>query len=75
MPGAAGSLEKDVDEKKINYVKKLHQLLTTYTKVITVHVDMVTSNQIQKVRKALRGKAELLMGKNVLDSFLSLLLV
>ena len=61
MPGAAGSLDK-----KENYINRLPSLLTTYPRVMPVRVDMVTSNQIQKVRKALRGKAELLMGKNTL---------
>jgi len=59
MPGAAGL------EKKQEYIKKLFRLLNTYTKILTVGADMVTSNQVQLVRQALRGKGELLMGKNV----------
>jgi len=40
--------------------------LGAYQRIMIVHVDMVTSNQIQMVRGALRGKAEVLMGKNTL---------
>jgi len=60
MPRAAGL------EKKEKYIEKLHSYLTKYQKIIIVGVDMVTSNQIQQVRIALRGKAEVLMGKNTL---------
>lgn len=62
-------------EKKVIYVSKLETLLETYTKIFTVAVDNVGSQQMQLTRMQMRGKAEILMGKNtlirkVLNSFL-----
>jgi len=48
------------------YFDKLKQLLNAYTSVFIVNVDNVGSNQMQKTRIALRGKAEILMGKNTI---------
>jgi large subunit ribosomal protein LP0 len=45
---------------------KLDRMLNEYKNVLICTVDNVGSNQMQKVRIALRGKAELLMGKNTL---------
>jgi large subunit ribosomal protein LP0 len=45
---------------------KLDRLLNEYKNILICKVDNVGSNQMQKVRIALRGKAELLMGKNTL---------
>ena len=53
-------------ERKQEYFVKLKELLTTYTKAFIVSVDNVGSAQLQQTRKALRGKAELLMGKNTM---------
>jgi len=58
MPGVA--------QHKQEYLVKLRDLLQEYSTVLVCGVDMVTSNQIQKIRMALRGKAVLLMGKNTL---------
>ena len=44
----------------------MHQLLTDYSKAFIVEIDNVGSNQLQAVRKGLRGKAEVLMGKNTM---------
>lgn len=44
----------------------MKDLLSSYTKFFLVEVDNVGSNQIQKTRIALRGKAEILMGKNTM---------
>jgi len=53
-------------DKKVAYVTKLEALLETYTKVFTVGVDNVGSQQMQLTRQQMRGTAELLMGKNTL---------
>ena len=61
MPG-----EKQVGERKLQYREKMENLIEKYKKVIIVNVDNVGSNQMQKVRIALRGKGVLLMGKNTI---------
>jgi len=56
----------DKSAKKQEYFAKLTGLLENYTKAFVVEVDNVGSNQLQKVRIALRGKAVILMGKNTM---------
>lgn len=41
-------------------------LLLTYSKAFVVEVDNVGSGQLQNTRKGLRGRAEILMGKNTM---------
>jgi len=53
-------------ERKDVLVKRFHSLLETYKNILIVGVDNVGSNQMQKTRIALRGKAEVLMGKNTI---------
>jgi len=53
-------------ERKHRYKERLLKYLQAYKNVLVVEVDNVGSNQMQKVRIALRGKAVLLMGKNTL---------
>jgi len=52
--------------RKESLKNKLDRLLNEYKNILIAKVDNVGSNQMQKVRIALRGKAELLMGKNTL---------
>jgi len=52
--------------KKHLYAARLSQYLDEYTGILVVGIDNVGSNQMQKVRIALRGKAVVLMGKNTL---------
>jgi len=52
--------------RKEKYVAKLNEYLNEYKNIIIVQVDHVGSNQMQKVRVALRGKAVVLMGKNTI---------
>ena len=61
MPG-----DKQVGERKLQYRAKMEHLIETYRKILVVNVDNVGSNQMQKVRIALRGKGVLLMGKNTI---------
>jgi len=53
-------------ERKQEYFEKMKHLLSTYTKAFIVEVDNVGSAQLQNTRKALRGQAEILMGKNTM---------
>jgi large subunit ribosomal protein LP0 len=60
MPGGEAA------ERKQAYFTKLAKLLDEYPKILLVIADNVGSNQMQKIRQALRGKAVLLMGKNTM---------
>lgn len=53
-------------ERKQEYFAKLEKLLEAYTRVFLVSVDNVGSKQMQQIRFSLRGKAEVLMGKNTM---------
>jgi len=52
--------------KKAEYFNKMTTMLKTYSKVFIVEVDNVGSQQMNITRKQMRGKAEILMGKNTL---------
>jgi len=52
--------------RKERYIEKLLHCLTDYKNILIVQCDNVGSNQMQKVRLALRGSAELLLGKNTI---------
>ncbi|KAG6531006.1 hypothetical protein ZIOFF_004776 [Zingiber officinale] len=53
-------------EKKVRYDKKLCSLLDEYGKVLIAAADNVGSNQLQSIRRGLRGDSFILMGKNTL---------
>jgi len=53
-------------QKKEAYNAKLIGLFEEYSKVFLIDIDMVGSKQLQDVRKTLRGRGEMLMGKNTL---------
>ena len=53
-------------EKKKEYFIKMTRMLNTYDKVFVVGVDNVGSQQMNQTRRSMRGKAEILMGKNTL---------
>jgi len=52
--------------RKEKYVVRLIEYLNEYKNILIVQVDNVGSNQMQKARILLRGKAVILMGKNTL---------
>jgi len=58
--------DSDVDQRKQNYFAKLINLLEEYPKMLIVNADNVGSNQMQRIRLALRGDAVVLMGKNTM---------
>ncbi|CAB3408198.1 unnamed protein product [Caenorhabditis bovis] len=51
---------------KANYFTKLIELFEEYPKCLIVGVDNVGSKQMQEIRQAMRGHAEILMGKNTM---------
>lgn len=53
-------------EKKSEFFDRLVNYTQTYNNVLIVGADNVRSRQLAQVRKALRGKAQVLMGKNTL---------
>jgi len=53
-------------EKKNKYIIQLNQLVKESPMALFVGVDFVGSRQMQQIRTALRGDAQLLMGKNTL---------
>jgi len=57
---------EDKSTWKSNYFLKLINLLDEYPKFFIVGADNVGSNQMQQIRIALRGSAEVLMGKNTM---------
>jgi len=52
--------------RKARYKVKFETLIHEYKNVLIIGVDNVGSNQLQKIRIALRGKAVVMMGKNTL---------
>ncbi|KAG8380803.1 hypothetical protein BUALT_Bualt06G0054500 [Buddleja alternifolia] len=53
-------------DKKIAYDQKLCQLLDEYSQVLVAAADNVGSNQLQNIRRGLRGDSVVLMGKNTM---------
>lgn len=53
-------------ERKAWYFEHLKELMTNYSKCFIVEIDNVGSMQLQQTRMALRGTAEILMGKNTM---------
>ncbi|KAJ1971019.1 ribosomal protein P0 (A0) (L10E) [Dimargaris xerosporica] len=53
-------------DNKANYFEKLRTLFDTYQSIFIVNVDNVGSQQMHEIRRSLRGKAEVVMGKNTM---------
>jgi len=53
-------------ERKQKYFGKLNKLIEEYSQVIIVGADNVGSHHMQNIRKGLRGKGVILMGKNTM---------
>ncbi|THG22799.1 hypothetical protein TEA_025644 [Camellia sinensis var. sinensis] len=53
-------------ERKSSYDTKLCRLLDIYSQILIVAADNVGSNQLQNIRKGLRGESVVLMGKNTM---------
>lgn len=52
--------------RKEEYIARLHSLLGQYNKCFMVDADNVGSQQMHNIRFQLRGKAEVIMGKNTM---------
>jgi len=52
--------------RKNTYWAKLEKCLTTYKSMLIITVDFVGSKQMQNVRASIRGRGEILMGKNTI---------
>jgi len=61
MPGGESKTQKKQD-----YFVRLQKLLDEYNQILICGADNVGSSHMQNIRKALRGKAVLLMGKNTM---------
>jgi len=64
-----GKKERIYDERKQNFKITLEKLLSNYARMFVVELDNVTSNQMHQVRMAMRGKAEMFVGKNTMVRF------
>ncbi|TNJ26579.1 Acidic ribosomal protein P0 [Giardia muris] len=53
-------------ERRQAYVAKLERCFRTYKRILLVDVDNVRSLQVAQIRRLLRGKAELVAGKNTI---------
>jgi large subunit ribosomal protein LP0 len=53
-------------ERKAEYFERMKGLLAEYSKAFIVEIDNVGSKQLQMTRGGLRGKGEILMGKNTM---------
>lgn len=53
-------------DRKAEYFETFKNLLSTYSKCFVVSIDNVGSKQLQDTRQTLRGRAEILMGKNTM---------
>jgi len=62
MSGKVGNKK----EKKADYFTKIVGLLQDYSKILLVVCDFIGSAHMQRIRKTLRGKAVMLMGKNTM---------
>jgi len=63
------SEEKVVNPNKVRknaYIARLEECLDNYKNLLIIGVDFVGSNQMQKLRQSLRGRAQMLMGKNTI---------
>jgi len=56
-----------VSDEKREYEARMNKMFDSYSKVLFVTLDNVQSQQVNQVRRDLRGKAELLVGKKTLQ--------
>lgn len=60
------SLQKTYPQKKVNQIKTIEQLLSTYSMIGLTNLDGISSNVLQRIRKTLRGDTEIKVAKNTL---------
>jgi len=59
-------VREDKSTWKANYFVKIERLFDTFSRCFIVNADNVGSLQMQQIRMSLRGRAEVLMGKNTM---------
>merc|ERR1711931_163730 len=59
-------VKEDRTAWKANYFQRIERLIEEYPTCFIVSADNVGSKQMQQIRIALRGKGEVLMGKNTM---------
>jgi len=59
-------VKEDRTAWKANYFQRIERLIEEFTTCFVVSADNVGSKQMQQIRIALRGKGEVLMGKNTM---------
>merc|ERR1712142_1019643 len=62
----AKMVREDRTAWKTNYFQRIEKLIEEYPTCFLVSADNVGSKQVQQIRIALRGKGEVLMGKNTM---------
>jgi len=65
MPKKLAVAKRSLRDNKI-FFQRLTKMFNSYSKLLIINIDNVSSKQVQDIRAALRGKAELLFGKNTL---------
>eukprot|EP01013_Petalomonas_cantuscygni_P007900 TRINITY_DN205_c0_g1_i1.p2 TRINITY_DN205_c0_g1~~TRINITY_DN205_c0_g1_i1.p2 ORF type:complete len:347 (+),score=112.26 TRINITY_DN205_c0_g1_i1:60-1043(+) len=63
---ASRSAARAKPQKKIDYFERFNRLIDTHKTILVVCADNVLSGQMHSVRICLRGRAEIVMGKNTL---------
>jgi len=66
--------QKKDKTSKIAFREKFTGLIETYKSAVVITIDNIRSNHLQNIRKQLRGRGEMIMGKNtfirkILDDF------
>jgi large subunit ribosomal protein LP0 len=56
--------QRTYPKRKVDYIARMKELLSIYSKVFVVNATHVGSKQFQDIRLALRGYGVVLMGKN-----------
>lgn len=57
-----------ITQAKVEYEERINQCLNKYSRVVMCKMDNVRSQQVHDVRRDLRGKSELVMGKKTLQA-------
>lgn len=52
--------------RKVEYSQRMLRLLSEYSGILLVDADFVGSHQLQQIRQCVRGRAEMLFGKNTM---------
>jgi large subunit ribosomal protein LP0 len=62
----AKTMSRTYPERKVLFCTRLREVLGAYKSCLVATIDFVGSNQLQKIRKELRGKAVVVMGKKTM---------